>query len=87
MNLSLNYDQPVPTGGRIHAYSGAACIGVVYPLSDGRATWWLQVTGDRGEAKTVDLAKMALVMSMLRWMDEAGLQQIVSDDADQGRET
>lgn len=83
MNPRLSFDQPVPQGGRIHAYSAAAHVGVIYPLSDGRATWWLFINGDRGEAKSIEAAKDSLSEKMGSWMDEAGLQQIAGDTTNQ----
>lgn len=81
MKPSLSFDQPVHLCGRIHAYSAAACVGVIYPLGDGRATWRLHINGDRGEAKSIDAAKDAVATEMGRWMDEAGVVQKAPEGA------
>lgn len=78
MIARLTYDQPEPPTGRINALSGAERIGAVYPLGDGRATWWCYVTEQRGEGKSIEAAKAALAGAFGQWMERAGVAQTAS---------
>ncbi|MBK4216108.1 hypothetical protein JJJ17_09240 [Paracoccus caeni] len=83
MIAHLIFDQPEPPTGRIHALSRAAKIGAVYPLGDGRATWWCYVTEQRGEAKSAEAAKAALAGAFGQWMERAGVAQTAAIAEDQ----
>lgn len=64
--------EPYETG-RILAFCHKAYIGRINPLGDGRATWELDRTGNRGTAKSVQAAKDALSAAFGRWLETAEL--------------
>ena len=79
MKSVLFFDKPQQPSGRIRAFCGAIVIGVINPLADGRATWSLTLTDDRGQAKTVDAAEGAVTHAFAQWLERAGLVQDTPD--------
>lgn len=74
MTVGLSFQQPHEPG-RVLAFSGQAPIGRIYPLGDGRATWSMDLTDDRGTAKSQLAAQTALSEAFGRWLALAGLVQ------------
>ena len=68
----LTFESTCPDG-RIHALRGSVPVGRIYPLSDGRATWYLDLTDERGAAKSVDIAKQQISTFFIDWMIQADL--------------
>lgn len=60
---------------RVTVSIGSARIGRLYPFSDGRATWFVDLTGDHGTAKSVLAAQQAMAEAFGRWLETAGLVQ------------
>ncbi|WCR04786.1 hypothetical protein JHX88_08770 [Paracoccus saliphilus] len=56
-----------------------AYIGRINPLGDGRATWELDRTDERGTARSVQAAQIALAEAFGRWVVSAGLSAPVGD--------
>lgn len=61
--------------GRILAYCHQAYIGRINPLGDGRATWELDRGDERGTARSVQAAQIALSEAFGRWLSMARLGQ------------
>lgn len=72
MTVDLSFQKPHGPG-RVLAFSGEERIGRIYPLGDGRATWLLDLTDDRGTAKSQLAAQTALSEAFGRWLSRAGL--------------
>lgn len=73
MKPKLTYHKP-HVGGRILAFSGDRYIGHIYPLGDGRVSWFLdRDSEERGTAKSEAAAKDKLAEAFARWVIAAGL--------------
>ncbi|RNF35057.1 hypothetical protein A7A09_008825 [Paracoccus methylarcula] len=70
----LSFQEPHELG-RVIAFCGNAPVGRIYPLGDGRATWALDLTDDRGTARSVQAAQDALSEAFGRWLSTARLGQ------------